>query len=99
MGMYETIGGQEIKYCGLLAEACHECGIEEINSSIIISRQQATMVLTSMARSIEKGRRLGDGENIQGQSIYRLAKDASVLALLFNWVAYPIEGEEELIFG
>ena len=98
MGMYATIGGEEIKYVGLLAEACHKCGIEEIEASITIPRSQATQVLTSMVTSIEKGRPLVHGGNIQGQSVYRLARDAAVMALLFDWVVFPKEGEEELVF-
>jgi hypothetical protein len=94
MGMYATIGGKEIKFSGLLAEVAERNGVVAENGMATIPRALSTVILTDFVFAMEAGRQLTAGDNIQGQAIYKLAKDAAALAALFNWV---IRSDEDAI--
>lgn len=91
MGMYATICGEQVKFTGMLATAAFDNGVVTNNGMVTITRRQATGVLTSFASSMEKGQQLIEGRNIQGRYIYNLARDARVLATLFDWVVRSSE--------
>jgi len=97
MGMYGTIEGEKVKFSSLLAEEAQRNGVVVEGGTATIHRSQAAAILASMTFAMESGRKLTEGHSIQGQSIYRLAADARVLELFFNWVVFG--KDEEIFFG
>lgn len=91
MGMYATICDKRVKFSGTLAQVASQNGIVAEDGMATITRDQAPVVLTCFVFAMEQGRQLIEGHNIQGQAVYSLAKDAAVLAALFDWVVFGKE--------
>jgi hypothetical protein len=98
MGMYTTIGGKELKYGDLLSRACKDMGIVPYHGTVVLSRQQVSDIVLSMALYFEKGRKLVDGSTISGQSIYTMVSDAEMLSALFDWLVFCPE-DDHISFG
>jgi len=109
MGMYGSIGKDEFKFGGILAEACRRAGLVVEDGGILIPADKFARILTEMAFLFKKGgygdTMSDDGLNVEGYKVYSLAANARLYASFFDFVVgrnrteEDPQGAEDIYFG